>query len=104
MTESDDKVRWILAYILFGLAELLAIMGAYKLSSHNAFGYLVYGLPFIALVPIVSARRALGAFKTSAAIQSDSALRLQISMQLWMLVVGCYTLFIFAEVTQATTP
>jgi hypothetical protein len=95
MTESDDRARWALAYIEFGLSEVLAVITAYRLPNHNAIGYLAYGLPLFVLVPIVSAQRALTAFKRNPASQNDSVLLLHIYMQLWMVVVASYTLFIF---------
>ncbi len=103
MTEGDDKVRWALAYVEFGLSEVLAVITAYKLPSHNSTGYLAYALPLLVLVPIFAARTALTALKRNPAIETDFALRLHISMRLWMVVVASYTLFIFAEISQSPT-
>lgn len=70
MTESDARARWALAYIEFGLSEVLAVITAYRLPNHNAIGYLAYGLPLFVLVPIVSAQRALTAFKRNRQVRT----------------------------------
>ena len=102
MTESDDKTRWILAYVLFGVCEVLAVIHAYQSFGHGVLSYLSFGLPLLVLVPIFSARTALTVFKRNAAIQADSALRLDISMRLFSLVVASYTLFVFAITMNGT--
>ncbi len=96
MTESDDKTRWIMAYVLFGLCEVLAVIHAYQSLGHTVLGYLSFGLPLLVLVPIFSARTLLTIFKRNPAIQADSAFRLDISARLFTLVVLSYVLFIFA--------
>lgn len=96
MTEGDDKTRWVLAYALFGLCEVFAVIHAYKSLGHNVVGYFAYGLPILVLLPIFSARTTMIALKRNPIIQTDSALRRDISLRLWMLVVVSYTLFIFA--------
>jgi hypothetical protein len=95
MTESDDKTRWFMAYALFALSEVLAVIHAYQSLGHSVLGYLSFGLPLLVFVPIFSARTALKVFNRNPAIQSDSALRLDISMRLFTLVVFSYGLFIF---------
>ena len=94
MTESNDKTRWALAYVLFAVSEGLAAIHAYKSPSHNAIG--AYLLLLLALLPLLSARATLTVLKRNPAIQADSELRLNISMRLWTLVVISYTLFVFA--------
>ncbi len=94
MTESDDKTRWIMAYVLFGLCEVLAVIHAYQSFGHSVLSYLSFGLPLLVLLPIFSARTALTVIKRNAAIQADSVLRLDISMRLFTLVVFSYVLFI----------
>ncbi len=94
MTESDDKTRWIMAYVLFGLCEVLAVIHAYQSFGHSVMSYLSFGLPLLVLLPIFSARTALTVIKRNAAIQADSVLRLDISMRLFTLVVFSYVLFI----------
>jgi disulfide bond formation protein DsbB len=96
MTESDDKTRWALAYVLFGLSEVLAVIHAHKSPSQNGIGYLAYGLPLVVLLPIFSARTTLKVLRQNPAIQADSVLRLNISMRVWNLVVFSYCLFVFA--------
>ncbi len=102
MTESDDKTRWIMAYVLSGLCEVLAVIHAYQSFGHSVLSYLSFGLPLLVLLPIFSARTALTVFKRNAAIQADSTLRLDISMRLFSLVVASYTLFILALETSGT--
>ena len=93
LTESNDKARWALAYVLFAVSEGLAVIHAYKSPSRTAIG--AYLLVFLLLLPLLSARATLTVLKRNPAIQADLALRLSISMRLWTLVVISYTLFFF---------
>jgi hypothetical protein len=96
MTQSDDKTRWILAYVLFAVSEVLAAFHSYQSIGRSAIGYLSYGLIFVALIPIFSARATLSIYRKNPTIQTDSTLLLDLSFRLWSLVIASYTLFLFA--------
>jgi hypothetical protein len=96
MTESDDKTRWVLAYILFALAETLSLIAAYRAIGHNALGYLSFTLPFIAIIPIVSSRSTLSFYKKKFDSQIDPDLRLDISFRLWNMAIWSYGILIMA--------
>jgi len=98
MTESNDKTRWVLAYVLFAVAEALSLVTAYQANGHNALGYLSYGLPFIAIIPILSARSTLSMYKKKLDSKIDSSLRLDLSFRFWSLVVWSYGILVMAIV------
>jgi len=96
MTPSDDKTRWIMAYVLFSLSEVLACIYSYQSIGRNAIGYLSFGLILVAVLPIVSARTTLTIYRKNPTIGSDPALLMDLSFRLWVLVIAAYSLFIFA--------
>ena len=97
MTESDDQARWILAYVLFGVAEILALITAYQSDGHNALIFhLSYVLPFIAILPLFLIRKTLSLYRSNAVLQLNSDLRLDISFRLWSVVIFSYVMLIAA--------
>jgi len=98
MTQSDDKTRWILAYILFAVSEALAVGYSYKSIGHTDLGYFSFALIFVAVIPIFSARTTLSLYRKNPTIQTDATLFLDLSFRLWSLVIAAYTLFMFAVI------
>ena len=97
MTESDDQTRWLLTYVLFAFAEILAFITAYQSDGHNHLPFhLSYGLPFLAILPLFIARKTLSLYKQNPVIQSHPNLRLDISLRLWSGVIFSYALLIAA--------
>ena len=99
LTESDDKTRWILAYVMFAVAEICASIVAWQTDGHNHLSFhLSFGLPFIGLLPLVIARKALSVYNKNPSFQIDPDLRLDVSFRLWLLVTLSYGLLIIALV------
>jgi hypothetical protein len=98
MTESDDKTRWVVAYVLFAIAELLAFGAAYEANGHNALGYFSYVLPLISIIPIVSSRSTISFYKKKFDSKVDSALLLDLSFRLWTIVILSYVILMMAIV------
>jgi hypothetical protein len=97
LTESDDKTRWILAYVLFAVAEVLAFISALQADGHNHLRFhLSFVLPFLGLLPLVMARKTLSVYKNKPSLQMDSDLVLDISFRLCSLVIFAYVLLIAA--------
>jgi hypothetical protein len=98
MTESDDKTRWVVAYVLFAIAELLAFGAAYEANRHNALWYFSYVLPLISIIPIVSSRSTISFYKKKFDSKVDSALLLDLSFRLWTIVILSYVILMMAIV------
>ncbi len=97
MTESDDKTRWILAYVLFGVAEITACVSAYEADGRNHLMFhLSYALPFLAVLPLFLARKTLTLYGSKTPFEQNLDFRLDVSFRLWQLVIFSYVLLIAA--------